>query len=94
MARGNSFHADVFGPKQCNNCGEEWPYDPALLVACPDCRADVGAMCVRPSGHPAAAIHAAREPAALAAGVLKRCGKAALVAQAVAPPQADLFAMR
>ena len=36
---------------QCSACGQEWPRDPALEVACPVCRASVGAPCRRPSGH-------------------------------------------
>jgi hypothetical protein len=37
---------------------------PVLAVACPDCRREIGVMCVRPSGHRAADFHRARKTAA------------------------------
>lgn len=37
---------------------------PVLAVVCPDCRADVGAWCKRPSGHKAMDLHKARKIAA------------------------------
>jgi len=69
---------------QCLNCGDEWPFDPARLVVCPECDAAVGAPCLRPSGHGlfAKTHHASREPAAIAAGLLQRC-KAAPVLQPI-----------
>lgn len=48
----------------CSNCGQEWERDPALEVACPQCRTDVGEKCKRPSGHPAG-LHAGRDKKAL-----------------------------
>ena len=36
---------------KCSACGQQWPRDPALEVACPVCRALVGSPCRRPSGH-------------------------------------------
>ena len=36
---------------KCSLCGQEWPRDPALEVACPVCRAAAGSPCRRPSGH-------------------------------------------
>jgi predicted nucleic acid-binding Zn-ribbon protein len=36
---------------QCSNCGKTWPRDPRLEVPCPECDADVGARCQRPSEH-------------------------------------------
>ena len=38
-------------PVRCTNCGQEWPRDPALEVPCPVCRAGIGQICRRPSGH-------------------------------------------
>lgn len=60
---------------RCDLCGDEWPFDPARLIACPDCRAPVGSPCKKPSGHPfpGGGHHASREPAAMAAGLLQRC---------------------
>lgn len=59
----------------CDQCDDAWPFDPARLVVCPDCGADIGHPCKRPSGHPlfANSFHASREPAAMAAGLLQRC---------------------
>lgn len=50
---------------QCQRCGQEWPRDPALEVACPTCRAPIGAWCKRPSGHQAQDLHTARDRLAL-----------------------------
>ena len=33
---------------------------PVLAVACPDCKKPAGVWCIRPSGHKAAELHAAR----------------------------------
>ena len=57
----------------CNRCGETWKDDPALVVACPACRAPEGSPCIRPSGHKASMIHVARDQAAVDAGKLARC---------------------
>lgn len=59
----------------CRHCGETWPRDPAETVPCPKCHANAGARCKRPSGHECP-IHAERDAAALAAGVLRPCPKA------------------
>lgn len=32
-------------------CGDSWDSDPRLAVPCPSCKARVGVMCDRPSGH-------------------------------------------
>jgi hypothetical protein len=60
-------------PSRCNRCGETWPRDPALEVVCPVCHAGVGKPCMRPSEHKAFRLHAERDVAAMAAGVLKKC---------------------
>lgn len=66
------------GPFKCGRCGQEWPRDPAVEVPCPVCGAAAGRWCRRPSGHKAMDLHAARDQAALDAGVLHRCpGKGA-----------------
>lgn len=54
-------------PVICSRCGQEWPRDPALEVACPVCHAPVGAECRRPSGHRvwAGDIHPERDRLAL-----------------------------
>lgn len=59
----------------CKTCGESWPRDPALEVECPTCHAAVGKPCMRPSEHRVfgGAPHAARDTAAMAAGLLKKC---------------------
>ena len=57
----------------CHRCGEEWERHPVTRVPCPACPATAGQWCVRPSGHQAAELHAAREQAALDAGALKPC---------------------
>ncbi len=57
------------------NCGREWPRDPALEIPCPTCRAGVGKRCKRPSGHVVfnKGVHAARDLAADAAGHYGTC---------------------
>jgi len=50
----------------CLRCGQSWPRDPVLEVACPSCHAKVGSGCKRPSGHQAQHVHAARDLLALA----------------------------
>ena len=57
---------------RCNNCGEEWPRDPALEVGCPACHATAGVQCRRPSGH-ACAVHAERDRLAMTRGFLAPC---------------------
>lgn len=59
----------------CERCGEVWPRDPALEVECPHCRAGVGKPCKRPSEHGifGGGVHAARDQAAMDAGLLQRC---------------------
>lgn len=62
----------------CGTCGHEWPQDPALTVACPECEAPEGQRCrdLHPSGHSmsrgfsnlATWGHDARDLAAAAAG--------------------------
>lgn len=44
-------------------CGKTWDMDPALTVACPDCRQAVGSRCRRPSEHPVpfGEVHGARD---------------------------------
>lgn len=49
----------------CQRCGQEWPRDPVLEVACPTCHAKVGTRCKRPSGHDAE-VHADRDRLAMA----------------------------
>lgn len=49
---------------ECETCGREWRRDPVLEVACPQCGADVGVKCRRPSGHPCS-VHASRDKKAL-----------------------------
>lgn len=62
-------------PAICQRCGQYWPRDPALEVACPQCQAPVGVKCRRPSGHSGnfVRLHAARDQAAMDAGLLQRC---------------------
>jgi hypothetical protein len=60
-------------PVTCERCGETWPREPALEVACPSCHKRAGAWCVRPSHHRAMALHAAREKLAMEQGFLRRC---------------------
>jgi hypothetical protein len=68
------------GPCVCavTGCDREWPRDPVLEVACPDCHAAAGVRCKRPSGHSGSFV-TARDLAADAAGAygpcpLGRCG--------------------
>lgn len=56
----------------CNNCGQTWERDPRLEVPCPDCEADVGQRCRRPSEHECE-VHVAREQRALDEGKLQMC---------------------
>lgn len=62
---------------RCASCGQEWPRDPCLEVACPMCHAGVGVKCRRPSGHgifgKAFPFHPERERRAMALGILARC---------------------
>jgi len=48
----------------CEGCGDSWPYDPRLIVPCPDCKARAGANCIRPSEHRTTMPHRARREAA------------------------------
>lgn len=57
----------------CDACGETWPRDPALEVACPICHVRVGTLCKRPSGHKAMQLHRKRDQAALDAGKVHPC---------------------
>lgn len=59
-------------PVTCSRCGQSWPRDPALEVACPECLAPVGVRCRRPSGH-GRELHHGRDRAAMAAGLLQPC---------------------
>lgn len=54
---------------RCHLCGEEWPREPALEVACPTCKAPVGERCRRPSGHRGnfVGLHPARDREAMSA---------------------------
>lgn len=73
-------------------CGQEWPRDPALEVACPTCKAPVGSRCRRPSGHPAGQLHADRDLAAMEAGILEKCPGKPANRVATAPAESSLFA--
>ena len=75
---------------RCNTCGQEWPRDPALEVACPDCHARVGSDCRRPSGH-ACVIHAARDRLAIDSGFLNPCSAAQHPPHTFLEHQFDLF---
>jgi hypothetical protein len=57
-------------PAYCRRCGQTWPRDPRLEVACPRCGAAAGTSCRRPSGHAAAEIHVEREQLAVDQGFL------------------------
>lgn len=59
----------------CALCGRTWPRDPALEVPCPTCKAPIGSICKRPSGHRTygGVPHPDRDRAAMAAGLLERC---------------------
>ncbi|SEA87294.1 zinc finger domain-containing protein [Rubrimonas cliftonensis] len=56
---------------------------PVLAVACPDCKARIGAMCMRPSGHRASDFHQSRKAAADAA-FIARHGAAASIERTAA----------
>jgi hypothetical protein len=57
----------------CARCGETWDRDPRLEVECPECKAGVGQVCRRPSGHNVfGQPHVAREQLAVDRGVLSR----------------------
>lgn len=56
----------------CRHCGQTWPRDPAMEVACPACFAGIGSPCRRPSGH-GCATHAARDQLAMDRGFLVAC---------------------
>jgi hypothetical protein len=60
---------------RCSRCGQEWPRDPALEVPCPTCLAPVGQRCRRPGGYTGnfVGVHAARDQAAMQAGLLAQC---------------------
>lgn len=50
---------------RCRTCGRQFPRDPAKEVPCPQCGADVGSPCRRPSEH-RCSIHYSRDRLALA----------------------------
>jgi hypothetical protein len=54
---------------QCTGCGQIWPRDPILEVACPTCHARIGRRCKRPSGHQAGEYHTARDLLAISASL-------------------------
>lgn len=56
----------------CKHCGQTWPRDPRLEVACPDCLADIGVRCRRPSGHGCPEPHMGREELAIERGFMTR----------------------
>lgn len=62
-------------PVRCSLCGQEWPRDPALEIACPTCLAGVGQPCRRPGGYTGnfVGVHASRDRAAMQAGFLQPC---------------------
>lgn len=74
----------------CKLCGQTWPRDPALEVACPVCNAGVGSPCRRPSDHNVwgGQVHPARDQLAMDRGFLQPCPKGPSAAQ---PKQATLF---
>ena len=75
----------------CKACGITWVRDPAIEVACPKCRANVGVHCKRPSGHECD-VHAERDRLAMAEGFLRPCPAVTRGFVADAPEQqADLF---
>lgn len=74
----------------CAGCGQTWPRDPSLEVACPSCHAPVGRWCQRPSGHRAASLHAERERLAIAEGFLQLCSAGPTLSARRAQP--ELFA--
>jgi hypothetical protein len=78
----------------CSLCGETWPRDPRLEVACPSCQRPVGQRCVRPSGH-GCDFHTTREQAAIDAGFMsKECPTVQREQQAELAREAPLFARR
>lgn len=48
----------------CQTCGRRFPRDPAREVPCPECGADVGSPCRRPSEH-RCKLHLSRDRLAL-----------------------------
>ena len=74
--RGGRGWSNGGGTAVCNACGQTWARDPALEVACPICRAGVGAWCKRPSGHRAMRLHPERDGLALREGKIPPCPKA------------------
>lgn len=77
----------------CNLCGQRWARDPRLEVPCPDCGAQVGQYCRRPSAHRGNFVefHVAREQLAVDRGFLTRECPGRSVRARVAQ-QAPLFA--
>jgi hypothetical protein len=71
----------------CENCGQTWPRDPALEVRCPTCRAAIGQLCKRPSGH-GCDVHASRDHLAMA----QVAGYGRCPAAFAPPQQFDMFA--
>lgn len=74
----------------CSQCGETWPRDPALEVACPTCHAPVGRRCKRPSGH-GCSLHHTRDQAAMDAGFMRPCPQGPSAQQASRAGQLTLF---
>jgi len=70
-------------PKQCQHagCPKSFERDPALEVACPECDAEPGTLCRRPSGHVVwntewdlpRGIHPERDVEALRQGIYGEC---------------------
>ena len=73
---------------RCSQCGQEWPRDPALEVACPTCLAGVGQRCRRPGGYTGnfVGVHASRDRAAMQAGFLQPCPAASRDGKKNSPP--------
>jgi len=78
---------------RCNACGQAWPRDPALEVACPDCRAPAGSPCRRPSGH-GCTVHAGRDRLAMKMGLLAPCPVTVLPAATDSSGDLPLFALQ
>jgi hypothetical protein len=57
----------------CKACGEEWPSDPALQVACIECQARPGERCIWRGQH-GYTHHLSRDRQAMRAGHLTACG--------------------
>jgi hypothetical protein len=57
----------------CKACGEEWPSDPALQVACTACQARPGERCIWRGQH-GYTHHLNRDRQAMRAGRLTGCG--------------------